>query len=499
MTIVGRVNEAVRADPRSPWVALLGIAGVVAIAALGTRYNVLPIGIGAVLAAVVMVLGFRWPLLPLVVFTALIPIESVIVIDGLGTVSRFAGLLFAATYALPRLRHLVVGAMPLAGWAYLAWATVSVGWAIDPGVAWAALATLIQLFIIATLIADFVVRRPTIVRSLLWTYSISAAVTAIIGTASYIAQGSSGSRAVAIQSQDPAQFAAILLPALVFGLHEVLSGEHRLPAAGISLLTMAGVVVSGTRGAWLAVIVVVLLFVLPRASASRRIVAVAALAVLMGIVYQLPGVAGLVAERTGSAISTGGAGRTDIWEVSLTVFESAPLTGVGFANFPVALTPEVVRASGVSTANLGNVEGSGAHNVVVATAIELGPIGLLLLALFLGPLLLRRGPGLDAAAVQIALASLLTQALFLDIITNRKQVWLVIGLAAGLAFLARRNAHAPASGAPEPAIAAGPAIAPEGGPHRVPRRGGGGPTPPITDGIRPMTTAIRRNPRTRGR
>ncbi len=123
-------------------------------------------------------------------FAALIPIEEVVVIEGLGTISRFAGILFAVTYGVPRLGRLAFGAMPLAAWAYLAWAVVSLGWAIDPGTAWAQLQTLLQLFLIALLVADFVVQRPAIVRSVLWAYSLSATVTALIGIQSFIATGS---------------------------------------------------------------------------------------------------------------------------------------------------------------------------------------------------------------------------------------------------------------------------------------------------------------------
>ena len=92
-------------------------------------------------------------------------------------------------------------------------------------------------------------------------------------------------------------------------------------------------------------------------------------------------------------------------------------------------------------------EGRGPHNLLVGTLIELGVIGLVLLALFLLPLLLRRGSGPDAAVVRAMLASLCTLALFLDIFSNRKQVWLVIGLAAGLAYLRQRSERALASGA----------------------------------------------------
>ena len=122
------------------------------------------------------------------------------------------------------------------------------------------------------------------------------------------------------------------------------------------------------------------------------------------------------------------------------------MTGVGFANFPVAYTLDAIRASGV-TYGAASFEGRGPHNLLVGTLIELGVIGLVLLALFLLPLLLRRGFGPDAAAVRAMLASLCTLALFLDIFSNRKQVWLVIGLAAGLAYLRQRSERALASGA----------------------------------------------------
>ncbi len=417
-------------------IALLGLLGVLAVAALATRQGMLPIALGAVVFAITALMGFRWPLLPLVVFAVLIPIEEVVVIEDVGTLSRVAGLLFLITYGAPRLGSLKLGAIPTAGWAYLAWAIVSLGWAINPEVGWAKIVTLLQLFLIALLVADFVAQRPAIVRPILWAYSLSAAATALIGIQAYVAQGLGASRSAAIQGQDVAQFAAVLLPAFVFGLYEAITGDRRILGGAITLLTAAGVVVSGTRGAWVACGVVLLLIVLPELTLRRRVASVAIILIMGAIVYQLPGIPDLVAERSGSAVSTGGAGRTDIWSVGLTIFTSAPLTGVGYANFPVAFTPEAIRAAGLGGTRLDTV-GAGSHSILIATLGELGAIGLLLLGLFLGPLVLRRGWGPDAATVRAALASLLTAALFLDILSNRKQVWLVIGLAAGLALLAR--------------------------------------------------------------
>ncbi len=152
------------------------------------------------------------------------------------------------------------------------------------------------------------------------------------------------------------------------------------------------------------------------------------------VAFQVPGVADLVAQRTILATATGGAGRTDIWTVGIRIFESAPVTGVGYANFPVAYTPELVGDGPRARARL-----RAPHNIVVGTLGELGLIGLACLVLFLAPLTLRRGWGPDAAVVQAILASLMVSALFLDVLGDRKQVWITIGLATGLAYLARQG------------------------------------------------------------
>ena len=402
----------------------------------------LPTAVGVVILGIATAVGLRWPLLPLLIFVSLIPIEEVLIVDGLGTISRFAGILFAVTYAGSQVGRVKLTVLPVAVWAYLAWAILSIGWAIDPTLAWTHLQTLIQLVLIGALVADFVVQRPAIVRPVMWVYSISAAATAVVGVNSYLAQGVADTRAAALQDQNPAQFAAVLLPAFVFGLYEVLNGERRIAGALITVITAAGVLVSGTRGAWVAVAVVLLILVLPQLQPRRRIAAVVMAVALGAVLYQLPGVPDLVAERTGSAVSTGGAGRSDIWAVAGSIYASAPVLGVGFQNFPVAYTPEMVRAANVNRLVL---SGRAPHNAVVGTLVELGPIGLALLALALGPLVVRRGWGPDAATVQAMLASLLTLALFLDILWNRKQAWLVIGLAAGLGYLARQYREAAAN------------------------------------------------------
>jgi O-antigen ligase len=454
---VARVGEVLRVGPRWAWlIAIVGLVVLAVVVAQATRLGMLPLAMGLALAALVTLVSFRYPLAPLILFVAMIPIEEVVTIDGLGTISRLAAILFALTYGVPRLGRLAFGAIPPAGWAYVVWSFLSLGWALSPATAWPQLFTLVQLFLIAILVADVVVQRPAIVRPLMWVYSVSAAATALIGIEDFIAMGS---RTAAIEGQDPAQFAAVLVPAIIFGLYEVLNGDRRILAGAVALVTTAGVVVSGTRGAWLAVVVVVLIFILPRLPLRRQVLAIATMIVIGLVTIQIPGVADLLAERAGNAVSSGGAGRTDIWTTGIAIYVANPVLGVGYANFPVANTLDVARAADV---RLGHV-GSGPHDLVIGTIVELGPIGLLLLALFVLPLVLRRGWGPDAAMVQAALSSLLLAALFVDIVSNRKQVWLLIGFAAGLAMLKRiRSTEAVAGEAPTPDVA----------PRRIPQPAG---------------------------
>ena len=436
---------------------LLGVVGVVALA---TRLDQLSNALASVVLLIVIVLGIRWPLATLAVFVALIPIEQVVVLDGVGTLSRFAGILFAVTYGAPRLGRIALATMPPAAWLFLAWAIVSIGWSIDPETGWSEIPTLIQLFVIALLVADIVAQRPEFVRPIMWVFSLSASATALVGIQYFVALGPNADvRAAALQDQNPAQFAAVLLPALVFGLYEALSGRHRILAGAVALSTAAGIVVSGTRGAWLGAVVVVIFFIVPRLKARQRLAAVVMFLAIGAVTFQLPGVSAMILERAQTAVDSGGAGRTDIWTVAATIYQATPVLGVGYANFPVAYTQDAVMASNV--VSWAHLEGRGPHNLVIGTMVELGPIGLLLLAAFLLPLVLRTGWGPDAAMVQAGLASLLVLALFLDIYGNRKQVWLVIGLVAGLSYARRKIMEGTHAVDPPPGIANGQPPGPE--------------------------------------
>jgi len=436
---LSRIRETFGVSERRALVVALAALGVVIVGvSVATRLGMLveAAAIAAALAAVL--LSLRWPILPLFAFVMLIPVEQVFVLGG-GTLSRYAEILFIVAYAVPRVGKLTIRAMPVAGWGYVAWAMLSIGWALDPSETLLEIQVLALLFVTAVVLATLVVDRPTIVRPLLWAYSLSAAATAALGLYGAITSGvlaGANDRAAGLQDQNPAYFAAILLPALVFSLFELVNGRQIVISSAIAVVCSAAIAASGTRGAWVAVIVVAAVFIMPRLAPAKRVGAILVIATASLIALQVPGLAPFILERAETAVTTGGAGRTDIWSVGLTIYQSAPVTGVGLANFPTAYTPERVRESDVGIYSANNPAFRAPHNILIGTLGELGLIGLFLLTAFLLPLVLRRGWGPDAAVVQASLASLVATALFLDVL-NRKQVWLLVGIACGLSYLAR--------------------------------------------------------------
>ena len=149
---ITRIGDAFDLGPNTArLVTLLGLVGAVAIAALATRQGILLIVLALALGGIATVVGLRWPLLPLLLFAALIPIEQVVIVEGLGTISRLAGILFAVCYGVPRLGQLSLRAMPPAAWAYLAWARGTRG----PIAAAAAAAVLLAALALSYSISSF--------------------------------------------------------------------------------------------------------------------------------------------------------------------------------------------------------------------------------------------------------------------------------------------------------------------------------------------------------
>ena len=400
---------------------------------------VIPVGIGSLAAALLR------PNLLFYAYCAAIPLNFALPPGPLGTIARIAGLAFFALYLIRRPDVLRPSTIPPIGWVLLGWATLSCLWAIDIGAAFSTWLSFVQLFAITVLIASLVAATPGIARYGIWSYAISAAVTAAIGTMTYLQSTAVFlGRAAAFSDQDPAMFASLLVPAAIFFMWEV---QSRSSPIGVRLAAAIGVVVcivalalSGTRSAWVGIVVAVVTWILLQRD-RRQLASLVALALgVVVLIALVPGAGDWLVGRTASGLETGGAGRTDIWVVGLSIFAAAPLLGVGLGNFPIAFTPyAIAQAPAEAALNSAIYAGRAPHNVLLGSVVEMGVVGGVLLVGFFA--LALRQPVRDGFTnmVRVALFSLLVQSLFLDILLQ-KQLWLFLAIAFGLAASNRQSA-----------------------------------------------------------
>lgn len=429
------------AVPRVVWLvlALLAIPLVVALAADRGMLELAGLGIAGLAGVIVTIAR---PRVILLFYIALIPLEAVLVVGQAATLTRGVGAVFFVGYLLRRFGHLHVRAVPVSGWAFAAWAAASIAWAMSADAAIDQVMTLLQLFAMTVVIADFVAEEPRLARHILVTFAAAASATAAIALGGALSSGVIGDQRLgAFEAQDVAQFAAILVPAFLFALGEALDRRHLFLASGTLAMVSSAVILSGTRSAWIAFAVGAAVLVVPRIG-RRGLGPLLVVAISVLALFTVDDLRAMVVDRLSTALSSGGAGRVDIWTVGLNIFREHALVGVGYGNFPVAFTPEVIRDTDVPGLDINVLDpGAGPHSIVIGTLAELGIVGATMLAAFVWTILRSRGTTATWPVVYAAAAALLTQALFLDV-TNRKHVWLVIALVLGLAWRAAMDRKA---------------------------------------------------------
>ena len=434
-----------RVVPPALWVVAAMLILPLLVAAATYRGMLEPVALGvAGVAAIVFTLVN--PRLMLYLYVGFIPLEYVLVLDEVGTATRAIGAVFFAGYFLHRFGQVHLRTIPFVGWAFLAWALASFTWAIDQTVASEQLLTLVQLFAMAVVVADFAAEEPDVVRPVLVVYSVATVASALVAVGVAALGGGIGAdRIGAFDTQDVAQFSALLVPAFLFLLVELFEWRRPLLAVSGLMIVAAGMILSGTRSAWVAAAIGAAIIILPRI--GRRALIPLVLLGLAGVaLFTMEDLQTLVVERLSTALSSGGTGRIDIWSVGLNIFSSNPLIGVGFGNFPVAFTPEVIRDTNVPGLEITVLDpGAGSHSIIIGTHTELGVIGFALLASFLWAAVASRGVGSAWSVVHASLVALLVQALFLDIL-NRKHVWLILALVLGLIWREARNRRVVAAG-----------------------------------------------------
>ena len=173
-------------------------------------------------------------------------------------------------------------------------------------------------------------------------------------------------------------FMLIQLPILIFMAQlEIMAPQWRMLAAGAAVLTLICLVLSMTRGAWLALIGVALIFVSLKKNYRRIAKRVFA---GLAIIFLL---ATLISPRLQDRLATfadtkfqSNAERVLMWKSSLEIFADYPLCGVGQKMFVKAYNEQYISPEAVERPSGGEPGHTQPHNNLLNAASSGGLIGL---------------------------------------------------------------------------------------------------------------------------
>jgi len=404
-----------------------------------------------VLLPAVAYAGLRRPILfPYALYVLLIPFDNLLLISSVGTLTKLLGMLsgLALLFWCMRIKRLQLPPRPLyVLLALLSWAFLSTLWATSQRDALVALPQYVNL---ALLYAVTAVTPLTLLefRLLLAATVVGGIAASIYGTHQFYSNplGVAGdilaSRLV-IQAGhstiDPNQFAnALLFPIAIltiFALRTRWLAFKALGLGGIALMVGA-VALSGSRETIVGVGAIVLYyFWRTRYRVEMAIVTGCGLAASLAVQSS-------VWLRFANAISSGGGGRVAIWSVGFEAFKHNFLVGYGMGNFTTVYNEFYLRVR----QNYPYGWWGPPHNLIVQVGVELGVVGLALLAWFLASVfrdLKVIGPDdplyEDRVMMEASLISLFIVSMFIGLFTY-KYAWLVFAMAAQLRLLVTQRA-----------------------------------------------------------
>jgi O-antigen ligase len=321
-------------------------------------------------AAAVMPLAFRWPItLIFGAYVFVLPFSHVAVVADSGGVSmtRLIGIVaICAFVAVGLVEKRLVRPPASALWliALVLWAITTLAWSVSPEESWGRLPTVVSLVALYLAAVCFRVSEREL-RIVCLLAMIGGALAATAGVISGFADAPDAARAslsVAGQTANPNGVAQILLLPVGMAVGLLLSSRNvlsRVAALAVIVAVGAAIFLTMSRGSLLAIAIMLCVLLVRSRVRWQVVVVVGVLAVL------LPFMPDMFFERV-NVVITGeeptGAGRTEIWQVGMSLLSRFGWLGSGFNTFAI-------------------VHGGGRapHNIFLGTWVDLGAVGLALL------------------------------------------------------------------------------------------------------------------------
>lgn len=433
------------------------------------------VAVAGAVGLTLLLLARPWLILPLAILT--IFLEHLTFANMAVTRILAPGALLLVVAELIRGRARIRPDLPLfcAG-AYVVWAIASGAWSTAvPGTQF--LLQSLAIALIYLVVFSAMLSTELQLRVLLYVWSLTAT---ILGGLSVIAFGERFQiphldLTQAGRSQggvgDPDFFAAMQLvtvPLTLVIASDAKDKRIRLLFYGCTLTLLASVFTSLSRGAFIGVVVLGLLFLASRPERlfrSRQEKALALLVVAVGMVgfFSRPFLREEVVTRAESIYApknkaeSSGAGRTNLWKAAAKTAVDNPIGGIGYGSFAHVSQQLLYETPGVDTEII-QERSSGdnlvAHNTYLGTAAELGLIGLMLyLAVIIGTATLLSRTAARAAAVGAGFVSRVAHALLLGLATwcitsvflsaeTSRMFWIIVALSLALPKMVPEPARA---------------------------------------------------------
>ncbi len=339
----------------------------------------------AVAAALIIPLMIWKPFLGLMGLLLLIPFEELTTFGFSFTLVRVVGV---ATFTCWFFQVVLKGQKiksDLFLWVsllFLAWSSCSLLWTVDRDNGIVTVLTITQL-VLLYLMSSSLIDSGEKLRAVMGIYIIGAAVAAMIATLGAYEAGFA-TRASVSSLQNPNHFARALSVGLILAVYLTCTcrGYQRYLYLASSFLLGWGVLLSGSRGAWLAVLASIAAAGLYTKSKIFKISLFTTLIVVLlfnnVIVSAMPP---LIADRFTSFADLGdrGSGRIDIWMVGLEMVKENWPAGVGIYGFPTAYNDYILKSyDGIKDRSVMR----DAHNSFLCLLAELGLLGFLLFSIF---------------------------------------------------------------------------------------------------------------------
>jgi O-antigen ligase len=257
---------------------------------------------------------------------------------------------------------------------FIVWAGITCLWSLDTQDAYSRLATAAGLLVLYLSAVCLRVTEKEF-RTVIWLAILGACAAAGYSLLDFFRGTMSAGRGSLIlggEEADSDVVAAALLTPLSLALGLLLADRgwlKRWLLTGAVALIAFGIFTTMSRGAFVALVAMLLVYLYRYRMSWRVWVPVGVMAVMLSMVPAS------FFTRLGQSVSSRGSNRLDIWTVGLHAFKRYAFTGAGLDGFPFAYEQYVAYAPHFLEA--GHLRAS--HNIYLRVAVELGILGLILM------------------------------------------------------------------------------------------------------------------------